>query len=349
MVHTPRLCLDGRTAQDFPVQGLIAQEVIDQLVAARGETTVNNEWMDKQRVVLLSHPEQVFSGQLKRHDTKAKVGKFPWHGWWEKQFVRRAPISAFHRFRPADCVTSPHHVPTFTTLLPPKSSMPFFLSRKKNHTYFVPSRTDAQELERNYGIAREQVAILTPTVRRYVFYSESPKVLSEGSVLIVSGPGSSYTDFKRLTNVISSQFPRLPKKRIHLKRNAPVSAEAWTQTLQNVRVLFYVAAPHFDWATLALESLFWKIPTIFLEENRTLKELLPKSALTLSKFLVEQPSLATLDKETEKARQDLFLKGSFDAFGLAKQYTEAFQQIEVPEEFRAVEAQSTEKPPCQCD
>lgn len=351
MVHTPRLCLDGRTASDFPLQGMVAQEVIDQLVAAKGEPGASSEWLEKQRVVLLTHADQVFSGQLKRHDTKARVGKMPWHWWWEKQFVRRAPITAFHRFRPADCIGPAHDCPTFTTLLPPKTSMPFFLSRRKGGAYFVPSQKDSEEIGRHYGIPAEQVTVLTPGVRRYVFYSEAPKVLSEGSVLILSGSESGYTDFSRLTKVISTAFPRLPKKFINLRKKAPSTAEQWTNALQNVRVVFYLAAPSFDWATLPLESLFWKIPTVFLDQNRTLSELLPQSGLKLSRFLIDQPDLATLDKETEKARPALFLKGVYDSLGLAKQYAEAFRRIEIPAEFRVSDeaAPPAQTPPCQCD
>src|SRR5687767_9401035 len=115
-VQTPRLCIDGRAAADFRFRGLIAQEVIDELVACLGEEPTSCDWLEKRRTVLLSHPGQSFSGQLKRYDTTVGIRSTPLHWLWERSFLKRSGVSAFHRFRPADRLHPFPDVPTLTTL-----------------------------------------------------------------------------------------------------------------------------------------------------------------------------------------------------------------------------------------
>ena len=77
-MHTPRLCIDGRAAKEFAAAGIVAQEVIDQLVSSQGEQgELACDWVEKKRTVLLSHPDQIFSGQLRRFDTKMTIGLSP--------------------------------------------------------------------------------------------------------------------------------------------------------------------------------------------------------------------------------------------------------------------------------
>ncbi|MFM8269921.1 MAG: hypothetical protein ACKN9V_07000, partial [Pseudomonadota bacterium] len=77
-----------------------------------------------------------------------------------------------------------------------------------------------------------------------------------------------------------------------------------------------------------LETLFYKIPTIFNEENGSLRELLPQSALTLTRFLVEQPEQDGLLRETETAWEKLQRIGAFEPLSLAHQYRVIYEKIE---------------------
>ena len=138
-LHTPRLCIDGRPAYQFGPRGLMAQEVIDQLVSGHGEGKASSEWIEKKRTVLLAHPSQAFNGQLKRFDTKKKISCSLLYWFWEKQFAKHANIIRFHRFRSVDNVNPALKIPTITTLLPSKGRLPFFVSRRTNQDYVVPS------------------------------------------------------------------------------------------------------------------------------------------------------------------------------------------------------------------
>lgn len=346
MVHTPRLCIDGRAAAKYPVRGLIAQEVIDQLVAAGGEPDVASEWIDRRRIVLLTHRKQVFSGQLRRFDTRVGLSRSPLHWLWEKRFVRDANISAFHRFRPADQLFPRHGCHTFTTVLPPKTGLPFFVSRRSENHYIVPSRRDAGLLEKGYHVPANQVSVVRPSVRRYVHFTERPKAPGDGTLLLLTGGPGDAKDLRKLTSVISDTFPHLPRKTLSLRRESDVTPVTWAKHLEGVQLCFYLNAPPFDWATLALEALFWGIPTIFLDRNATLAEILPHSPLKLSRFLVDQPDLAVLRQEALQARESLLTQGIFAPLSLAKQYTEIYKTIPISREF-AEETAPVGCAPCQ--
>src|SRR5207253_1074076 len=108
-------------------------------VAGWGEEETSSEWVERRRLVVLSHPDQVFSGQLKRHDTRLSLSRSPWHWIQHRHFCRDSGISILHNFSPVDRCLPSWGLPTLTTLLPPSRRLPFFLSRKPEHHYLVPS------------------------------------------------------------------------------------------------------------------------------------------------------------------------------------------------------------------
>ncbi len=327
MQHTPRLCIDGRAAKDFMSKGLVAQEVIDQLVSAQGENEASSDWIEKHRTVLLSHPSQVFSGQLKRFDTRKKIGSTPIDWIWNKQFVKKANISLLHRFVPVDRAKGTLPLPVINTLLPANDKLPFFLSKKGNQSYIVPSTQDAVLLEKKYQIAPEQITVVQPAVRRYVHFMDRMKPAFEGWILILVGDSVDAEKVPKLKEVLTKRFPNIQQKVMVLGNSTNVSATHWMKLLQNTRLCVYLMSQPFDWATLALETFYWDIPTIFSDKNHAMSDLLPHSPLALSHFLVNQPGFEELKTLAQKSRDALFDRGVFDAFSLARQYREIYAQF----------------------
>lgn len=310
---------------ELPQSGLITQELIDQLVAANGEQEAS-EWIQKQRTVLLSHPGQVFSGQLRRYETKRKVGNTPLYWWWEKEFVKTAGISFFHRFRAIDQMNVACSVTTLTTVLPPRKKLPFFITRRPNQYFSVPSEKDRQLLKRQYQISEDRIFVARPTIRRFLHFQPVERKARPLAVFLV-GERETTVQLPKLLRIIKARFPRFETKVIQLKNKEGFGPQEWLQLLAQAELCFYLTAKPFDWGTLALESLYHKIPTFYLEEHGSLSESLPHSRLKLNRFLVEQPELDQLKAETETAWETLNTAGTFARLGLANQYRVIYQEI----------------------
>ncbi len=327
-VHTPRLCIDGRAAAEYPSNALIAQELIDQLVAAGGEgESISSEWIDKQRTVLLSHPGQIFSGQLRRFDTKRRIGKSPLYWFWEKQFVKKANISVFHRFRPADRLGPGHDLPMLTTVLPGKTALRSRPGKSLKQRFVVPSEKDFRLLEKRFGVPKDRIYIATPTVRRYVHFSDLSSESPRASLLFLVGNRGEKTDYKKIVSVISARFPTLRQRVISLSQRRAFTPLKWMEILSQTRYCFYLTDRAFDWPTLALEAFYWNIPCVYLESHDALSEMISISSLELSRFLVNQPDAAQLTIACHSARQQLENRGAFDPLGLAKQFNKFYQNL----------------------
>ncbi len=326
-IQTPRLCIDGRSAHQLGPRGLIAQEVIDQLVAGHGEGNASSEWIEKKRTVLLAHPAQVFSGQLKRSDTKRKVTRSLLYWLWEKSFAKKANISRFHRFRPIDKLNPSLKIPTITTLLPGKGGLPFFISRRTNQEYIVPSVNDGKILEKHYHIPEDQIHVFRPRTRRYVHFVDPLKHTGEGNILFLIGDKKGARNLKKLKKVFSEVYANIPQKVIRLKDSTNVSATPWVKILQNTKVCVYLSSESFDWATLPLEAIYWNIPTLFIDSHSALNELLPQSTLRLSQFLINQPSYTELKTLTLKAKDELETQGVFLPLSMAEQYAALYRDM----------------------
>jgi len=326
MQHTPRLCIDGRAASDFASRGMMAQEVIDQLVSAQGEPNLENEWVDRQRTVLLSHPGQIFSGQLKRFETRRKIGRSPLYWLWEKNFVKSSNISVLHRFVPADRIGRLHQCPTITTVLPAETNglVRFPAPRKEGQAFVVPSEGDKKTLEKKYRIVEEQMFVVRPSVRRYVHFTQIPQATSEGLVLLLVGDRFEKTQLKKLERIVSTRYPALTRKKISLKNTEEFAPTRWVKTLQETKLCFYLTDASFDWPTLALESIYWGIPTIFMDGHAALSELLPQSGLSLSRYLIEHLDFSGLALELTKAQDALAQQGRFEPLALAKNLREVY-------------------------
>jgi len=326
MPHTPRLCIDSRTAVELPQTGILAQELIDQLVAAKEEQEAS-DWIQKQRTVLLSHPGQVFSGQLRRYETHRKVGTSPLYWLWEKEFVKTSGISFFHRFRAIDQMNVACAITTLTTVLPPQKRLPFFITRRPNQYFCVPSEKDRLQLHDNYQIATERVFVAHPTTRRFVHFQSLARTEKPTSLFLV-GDKDSKVQLPRLLKIVKSRFPQWEPLVIKLNKNKDAfNPKQWPSLLSNAQICFYLSSKPFDWGNLALESLFYGIPTLYLEEHRALNEMIPQSPLALNRFLIEQLDHEALILETEKILKQLKADHVFDPLALADQYREIYQNV----------------------
>lgn len=329
-MHTPRLCIDGRAAKEFAFEGIPAQELIDQLVATAGEgegEALTCDWVDKSRTVLLSHPEQVFTGQLRRFNTRWKMGKSPLDWWWERQFLKNANVSAFHRFRPADRLSPHPQLPTLTTVLPARGESKAWIRSNSADRFVVPSLKDGKRLAQTYRIAEEQIRAIQPSVRRYVHFVQGPKTTVLSTVLFLADAHVGTLEKKRLVSVIANRFPNLRVRVVSLQRKADFSPTEWVKLLSGVRLLVYATARPFDWGTLALESIFWGIPTLFSDEHAALNELLPNSPLSLNRYLIENSDASYLSASLEKEQQRLAAAGAFDPGAAARAYRPLYSQM----------------------
>lgn len=320
-MHTPRLCIDTRVRTSLG--GLVAEEVVNSLVSANGDEGASSPWLEKSRTVLLSNPNQVFSGQLKKHETKLGVAWSPLHILWERHFEKNAAISAIHRFRPVDKLTS-SQVPTITTVLSPKKALPLFVSRRRNHHYVVPSEGDLKILEKNYRVSRDHLTVVRPGPRRYVHFTDPVTFPDEGGILLVWDGKKS---LEKLQHVLSLRYRHFPIKVLSLDKKSPFTPAMWTKHLGSSKLCLYLVSEPFDWAMLALEAFYFRIPTIFSDDNSTLTELLPHSALALSRFLIDQPELADIRKATDGAHAELEGKGIFDPLATARQYRDIYEKL----------------------
>lgn len=322
-MQTPKICIDGRAAVEFSPQGWIAQEVIDQLVSAQGEPEAS-ELLEKKRAVLLSHPGQVFAGQIKRFDTKKRIGSSFLYWAWEKNFVETSGIGAFHRFRPVDRLEPHHAVPTITTVLPALRRFAFVRPPKGRNHFVVPSRSDSTKLQTHYRIAEEHISVVTPTIRRFVHYVDSFRPIRDGWILIVTDRAQPE---KKLLKILEDRFPRLGKKVLNNKEAAGLNPAQWLKLLQNTSIFFYLNQKPFDWPFLFLEALQLRVPAIYTRKHPTLSELVPSSALELSQYLTELWDAEQLLKETDRLVDALDEKGVFQPLGMARGYQKVYDKF----------------------
>lgn len=328
-MQTPRLCIDGRAAAEFQGQGLVAQELIDQLVAAQGETA-GSPWVERHRTVLLSHPDQVFAGQLKRYDTRKRIGSSFLYGAWEKNFVQTSQIAAFHRFRPADRLEPRLDCPTITTLLPAVRGLPNGpANRGDRERFVVPSQRDKRFFCEVMAVPDDLVKVGRPSVRRFVHFETKPSASIGGTVLLLCDARREF-DFRKLRQIVGSQYPHLQVHTITLDDSAALSPKAWIKSLQFASLAFYLTERAFDWPFPALEALYFDVPVIFMDGHPALNELLPVSPLRLSKYLTDFTTFSQLRRSVVEARERLERSGSFEPLGLAAQYRDLYAGLETP-------------------
>lgn len=326
-MQTPRLCIDGRAASEFDGQGLVAQELIDQLVAAQGEEA-GSPWVERHRTVLLSHPEQIFSGQLKRFDTRKKIGSSFLYSAWERNFVQTSHITAFHRFRPSDRLEPRLECPTLTTLLPSSRGLRGGAdSAGTGETFVVPSPRDRSLLCQELSIDESRVRITRPSVRRFVHFEEKMTSSIGGTILFLTD-GKRDFDLGKLRQIVSSQYPQFAIHVMAIDYTPSLMPKAWMKAVQFASLVFYLTERPFDWPFPALEALYFDVPVIFMDNHNALSEALPVSPLRLSRYLTDFTPFNSLRRMVTEAREQLDRAGTFEALRFARQYRDLYASLD---------------------
>ncbi len=323
-MHTPRLCIDGRCDRRKH-SSLVAEEIVNQLVASHGDAEAGNEWVDKGRTVLLAHPDQVFEGQWRRYNTKMHVGISPIYWAWERNFVQEASLTVFQKFRSSDRLGLGLPCTSLTTVLSPGSIPKAFQWASTRQVFVVPSHQDRTELSNDKKIPVDQIHVIHPTIRRYCHFAETPDLKSEGQILVIHDGRSRYR--QALTSILNDRFPSRPIRVISAKNRAEFEPPVWLDTLRQTLFAFYLVETPFDWATAALETIYWGIPTFFQNEHGPLNELLPSSPLRLSQFLIDQPDISTLKGIATSAYQTLEECGVFEPLAYARQFKGIYESL----------------------
>ncbi len=202
---------------------------------------------------------------------------------------------------------------------------PFFLSRRNGHHFVVPSQKDADWLEKNYGVPSSQVTVIRPAPRRAVLKPTSFHAAGErGIILIRDGRKDG---FERHVSVVRRCFPNTRLVTVDLRDREATAPDRWLRTLQNAMACFYLVDRSFDWATLALEAIYWDVPTFYADGNRTMGEILPLRSMQLHSFLAEPPTPAQLVAMAATARESVESAGLLDPDQQAVAYRELYLRL----------------------
>jgi hypothetical protein len=316
VLDTAALCVDGRASWDFGGRGLVAQDVIEGL---------GHHLFEQDGPLVLAHPQQDLAAPFRRANTKKPTGKRFFYNGWEREFVAARQISWFHRFLPLDRINATGKCAQITTLLAPMKKNPFFLSRKNGHHFVVPSQADALWLEKHYGVPTSQLTVIKPSPRRAVLKPASFHVAGERGIIVVRDGRKD--GFERHVSVMRRCFPHTRIVTVDLRDREATSADRWLRTLQNAMACFYLVDRPFDWATLALEALYWDVPTFYADKNRTLGEVLPLRSIQLHSFLADPPTPGQLITLGAEAREKLESTGVLDPDQQAVAYKELYLRL----------------------
>lgn len=322
-MHTPRLCIDARLGSELSVQGLLVHDTLDQLMAAQGEES-GSSWLENRRTVILSHPEQVFPGQLKRYNLKWKTSNWLGQFLAERPFVEKAQIDAFHRFRTLDSVTPLKNIWTLTTLVSGGKPTHRRLPNGAGDHYIVPSKKDAEELN-NRGVDPVRVFSFRSAARRYLYFVPPGFETTQGILLFLWDPSVSSSTVEKLRSVMSSRYPRAQHRLIKLSSRTPFQPEEWVRMLKQTKIVFYLHQGAFDWPFLALESMALGLPTVFSDSHAALNECIPDSPFRLSRFLIDPLEEKELQKESKK--NQIHIQAAMNPLLAAEQYQKLYSTI----------------------
>jgi len=309
------LCVDTRAALDFGARGLVAKELIESL---------SHHLFEQDGPLVLAHPQQELNSGFRRTNTR-KPAQVSWLSpQWESKFLAARQVGWFHRFLPVDKVK---HVScaSITTLLPPTKKLPFYLSRKNGHQFVVPSQADADRIERLYSIPSSQITVIRPTIRRAIAQWPSFHFAGERGILIVREGRKDGWD--RHESVVRKTFPNTAITTLDLRDAKAVAPQRWVRTLQSTSLCFYLVQRPFDWSTLALEAMYWNIPTVYADANPTLYEQIPHARLKLHTFMADPPPMAQLQEQANAARNALEASGILEPELQALAYKELYFKL----------------------
>jgi len=311
-MSTSWFCIDLRAAEDFPTSGFISEALVEQLGEAPGYELP---------VAVLMRESQTAPEPARKIYADFRTGNSLIYSAWEKELFKNASVGGLHRFRPLNRLGAEFAFPTLTTVLPRKGRDPWFRSRRHEH-FTVSSHADARHLGEILKIAPEQISVVVPTVRQSLITGNEPVRCVPRTLLLLTGDFPEKFSLKRFGKILAQRYPNLPQKVLSLDEASAFTSVRWKKQLENVHTCFYLTTRPFDWPVVALESLYWKIPTVFMDGHRALNEMAGFSDLRLSRYLVEKSSDEGMRQATEATHQRLAEKGAFDPATLKARFEE---------------------------
>lgn len=321
------LGLDLRIAAEKPEDSYIVEAFMDQrklLVDAEPDEGVP---------LVLTHSSREWSGNLKPTQSERKLLRWTLIQQWEQDFVRDSGLNVWHQFSPIDKVRPTAECASLVTVLPPVNAVPKSMSSPGNHLYVVPSESDLEFLASRLSKGHERVRKVLPSVRPFIFTAPAVRNnegTDEGWLLFIVGRKQDLPKAQKWIQILSSRFPRSERKLINLETDSQLlQGENWLGTLARARFTFYLNRQPFDWAVPALESIYCRVPTIFLDETHAISETLEKSPLSLPRFLVEPPDGQQAQNLADDAFASLMEAGVFEPNRLAKDLMKLQRELAV--------------------
>jgi hypothetical protein len=310
------LCVDSRATEDLAGHGLAAAEVVEGL---------GNHLFAEAGPLVLAHASQEILCPFARENTRTPVSGSWFSPRWEKRFVSTKLISWMHRFLPLDQVNRSSGCNQITTLLPALGKNPFYVSRRNNHCFVVPSAADAAWLAKTYSIDRGQIRSILQGPRRSVILRSG--FVSSGEQGIVVVRDSADDGFDAHVSLLRRNFPSYRFATVSLRDKSAVASARWLKTLQNSAACFYLVDKPLDGGVLALEALYCRVPVVFADGHRALSEQILSPKARLNHFLADPASLTELKTGAETERESLAARGHWDPDRQALEYRELYWDL----------------------
>ncbi len=314
-IERTSLCVDSRATVDLGGRALVAQELVEGL---------GNHLFPQEGPLVLAHPQQELDAPFRKALTKKTIGNSWFKLGWERKFLQNNQIEWFHRFLPLDKVNSSSTCSLVTTLLPPLYKEPFFLSRRNKHHFVVPSHADVLWLQKAYGVPSDQITQIAPAPRHTVIAPGFMPTGERGVVVIRDGRKDG---FEKHAAVIRRCFPQTRVLTLDLRDAEATQPQRWRRTLENALACFYLVERPLDWVTLAIEAIYWNIPTVYADANQSLRELIPDTRLQLHSYLADPPALNALETATRQARALLETNGVLAPDAQALAYRDLYLRL----------------------
>ncbi len=326
MLHTPRLCVDARVSPRWGQAGHEVGEFVDEMAAFHGEE--ESVWVNRHRTVFLTLPRQVFTGPWKRYNTR--VGPTGWalSQAWERQWLRRAPVSFFHRFRPFGFAAEKLTKPVLTTWLP-SHQLPLSPKIRAGawEQHVVPSMTDkAWFLTHAEGVIASSVHVVTPGPRRFLTFHRAKKSPSPHTLLVVSEDRKPSLRIKKAADVWISERAHRDVVFISLKDTGATAPQAWIALLANAELMAYEVTRPLDSGMLAWEAFSWGIPVLFSDKHATLAETNRSPLWSLESFL-NDPSRVNSSEFARQAAATIPTLAKADPMEWIRNYAKLYRRV----------------------
>jgi hypothetical protein len=279
----------------------------------------------------LTHGSREWDAEVRYANAEKKLGRWAWRPQWESQFAEQSRLEIWQQFAPVDKIRAASNTFNVITVLPATEKVPMRGQVPPQTQMVAPSQLDRSELISLFRLPPDQVHAAVPVVRPFVLQSPvrdpyASESYSDGWLLFLVGKRRDVPRVDKWIQIISGRFPRMARKLVVLETDTEsLKEENWIKLLQQSKMCFYFSQSKFDWAVPAFESMYCRVPTVFLDNCHAISELLPKFPLSLPRFLVDAPEGEALQECADEAFSVLKDAGVFESTRLAELLTGIYQ------------------------